>query len=112
MLIAALALGAGAAGGQTAPAAAPALSAAEEVQLGRRLYVSYCTRCHGVNMVSSGGSFFDLRTFPQDKERFMRSMKSGLRAMPAWEGIVKPHEMEALWAYIGSVNGWTETAKK
>jgi mono/diheme cytochrome c family protein len=113
--MAALALSAGAADAQTAAAPAPAetLSAAEQVQLGRRLYVSYCTRCHGVNMVTSGGSFYDLRTFPSDeKERFMRSMKEGKRAMPAWEGIIKPHEMEALWAYIGSVNGWADTAKK
>lgn len=112
MLAIALVLGAGAACAQAATPAAP-LSPDEEVQLGRRLYVSYCTRCHGVNLVSPGGAFFDLRTFPRDdKERFLRSVKEGKRAMPAWAGIVKPHEMEALWAYIGSVNGWTETARK
>jgi mono/diheme cytochrome c family protein len=100
---AALVLAAGAAPAQTqAPTS-------EEVQAGRRLYVSYCTRCHGVNLVSGGGAFFDLRTFPSnDKERFMRSVKEGKRAMPAWEGIIKPQEMEALWAYIGSVNGWPD----
>lgn len=111
---AALVLIAGAAAAQVptpAADAAPA-SAADQVLNGRRLYVSYCTRCHGVNLVSAGGAFFDLRTFPSDdKERFMRSMKEGKRAMPAWEGIIKPHEMEALWLYIGSVNGWNEAAK-
>jgi hypothetical protein len=57
--------------------------------------------------VSTSGAYFDLRTFPKDeKERFIRSLKEGKRAMPAWEGIVKPHEMELLWIYIGSVNGW------
>jgi mono/diheme cytochrome c family protein len=101
--VAALVLVASAARAQaTAPAS-------EEVQNGRRLYVSYCTRCHGVNLVSPGGAFFDLRTFPSnDKERFMRSVKEGKRAMPAWGSIIKPHEIEALWAYIGSVNGWTD----
>jgi cytochrome c55X len=108
--LAALVLAAGAARAQ-APAPTPA--SPEEIQNGRRLYVSYCTRCHGVSLVSPGGAFFDLRTFPSnDKERFMRSMKEGKRAMPAWGGIIKPHEMEALWVYIGSVNGWTDVNPK
>jgi cytochrome c55X len=107
--MAALALAAGAAAAQ---APGPAPTPADEVQEGRRLYVSYCTRCHGVNLVSPGGAFFDLRTFPRDdKERFLRSMKEGKRAMPAWGSIIKPHEMDSIWAYIGSVNGWTEAAK-
>jgi cytochrome c55X len=102
-----------AAGAACAQAPAVPLSADEAVQLGRRVYVSYCTRCHGVNLVTSGGAFFDLRTFPQDdKQRFMRSLMEGKRAMPAWAGILKPHEMEALWAYVGSINGWTESARK
>jgi cytochrome c55X len=95
-----------------AQAQAPA-PATEEIQNGRRLYVSFCTRCHGVNLVSPGGAFYDLRTFPaDDKERFMRSLREGKRAMPAWDGIIKPHEMEALWAYIGSVNGWADAKPK
>ena len=77
-MTAALALIAGAAGAQAMPAPQ---TQAEEVHTGKRLYVSYCTRCHGVNMVSPGGAFFDLRTFPrEDKERFLRSMKEGKRA--------------------------------
>ena len=77
---------------------------------GRQRYTSYCTRCHGINLVSTSGAYFDLRTFPRDdKERFLKSMNEGKRAMPAWKGIVKPEEMEALWAYIGSVNGWDKS---
>jgi cytochrome c55X len=73
---------------------------------GRKSYTSYCARCHGLNLVTTGAGF-DLRTFPaQDKERFVRSVSKGLRAMPAWETIVKPGEIDAIWAYIGSVNGW------
>jgi mono/diheme cytochrome c family protein len=99
-LAAALALWAGVALGQTAVAPGDA-------EAGRRVYTSYCARCHGINLVSTSGAYFDLRTFPSnDKERFLRSLKEGKRAMPAWEGIVKPQEMELLWAYIGSVNGW------
>ena len=63
--------------------------------------------------MSTSGVYFDLRTFPRDdKERFMRSVKEGKRAMPAWEGIVKPKQMDLLWAYIGSVNGWDEGPPK
>ena len=99
-LAAALALCAGAAFSQTP-------SAPTDAEAGRKVYTSYCARCHGINLVSSSGAYFDLRTFPRDdKERFMRSLKEGKRAMPAWEGIVKPQEMELIWLYVGSVNGW------
>ena len=42
-------------------------------------------RCHGINLVNTSSAFFDLRTFPpNDKERFLRSVTNGLRAMPAY----------------------------
>ena len=89
-------------GGVLAQTADPA-----DPEVGRKLYTSYCTRCHGINLVSSSGAYFDLRTFPRDdKERFLKSMNEGKRAMPAWKGTVKPEEMEAIWAYIGKVNNW------
>jgi len=73
---------------------------------GKRVYTSLCARCHGLNLVSNGIGF-DLRQFPQGaEERFRTSVTKGLRAMPAWEGVLKPGELEALWAYVGSVNGW------
>ena len=76
------------------------------VELGRKTYTSYCARCHGFNLVMVTGTF-DLRRFPQDeKERFVRSVSKGVRAMPAWEGVVKPEEIDAIWAYVGAVNGW------
>jgi cytochrome c55X len=71
---------------------------------------SHCAPCPGLNLVTTGAAF-DLRTFPAtDKERFMRSVNKGLRAMPAWETIAKPGEIDAIWAYVGSVNGWSATA--
>jgi mono/diheme cytochrome c family protein len=79
---------------------------------GRKTYTSYCARCHGFNLVMVTGTF-DLRTFPKDdKDRFVRSVSKGLRAMPAWEGSLKPEEIDAVWAYIGSVNGWSAAASK
>jgi cytochrome c55X len=85
------------------PAAAVAQAAdAPSLAQGRQLYTSYCTRCHGVNMVTTGTSF-DLRTFPADqRERFDRSVTQGLRAMPAWGTTFKPEELDALWLYVSS----------
>jgi cytochrome c55X len=76
-------------------------------EAGHKVYTSYCERCHGINLAVGSSAFFDLRTFPKDaKERFVHSVTKGKRAMPAWGGIVKPDEIEAIWAYIGQVNGW------
>ncbi len=89
------------------PAAAQGEAPAPSPEAGRKAYTSYCARCHGLNLVVSGGAFFDLRRFPaDDKARFLQSVSKGLRAMPAWEGIVKPEQIESIWLYIGSVNGW------
>lgn len=92
------------------PAAFFAAGAAEStvaVEEGRKAYTTYCARCHGINLAVGSSAFFDLRTFPKDdKERFVRSVTKGLRAMPAWEGVIKPEQIDAIWAYIGAVNGW------
>jgi cytochrome c55X len=78
--------------------ASPAPTAAQ----GRQLYTSFCARCHGMNMVTTGASF-DLRSFPKDqRERFVRSVTQGLRAMPAWGTTLKPEELDALWLYVSS----------
>jgi cytochrome c55X len=78
----------------------PAPQATTEV--GKKLYTSYCARCHGLNMVNNGSSF-DLRTFPKDaKERFERSVKEGIKAMPAWGNTLSADELLALWAYVSA----------
>lgn len=84
-------------------AAMPVAGMAQEpsVDQGRRLYGSYCARCHGLNMVTPGAAFFDLRTLtPAEQERFERSVTQGLRAMPAWGAILKPGDVQALWLYV------------
>ena len=84
--------------------------ASDTVAAGRRSYTSLCARCHGLDLVTSGNGL-DLRTFPKEgKERFLRSVNKGLRAMPAWEGAAKPEQIEAIWIYIGAVNGWANGA--
>lgn len=82
------------------PAAANTATAAEQAAQGRRIYTSNCARCHGLNMVTTGAAY-DLRTFPADqKDRFVRSIVHGVRAMPAWGDKFKPEELDALWAYV------------
>jgi mono/diheme cytochrome c family protein len=76
-------------------------------EAGRKAYTSYCVRCHGINLAVGSSAFYDLRTFPkEEKARFVESVTQGKRAMPAWGGILKPGELEAIWVYVGSVNGW------
>ncbi len=98
-----------AAAGAGARADGPAAPTAEQ---GRQVYTSYCVRCHGINLAVSGGGAFDLRRFPRDdKARFERSVTEGLRAMPAWGKILKPGQLDAVWLYIGSVNGWETSSQ-
>ena len=92
-------------GASTAPAFAQDATP-EPAEAGRKIYVSSCQRCHGINLASNGIGF-DLRKFPEhDKERFVRSVTNGLRAMPAWGGTLQIGQIDLVWAYIGSVNGW------
>ena len=84
---------------------APAGAAADPAlaQKGRGLYKDFCQKCHGLNMVSPGGAFFDLRSFPpNDKPRFVASVMNGKRAMPAWGGVLKGDDLDTLWAYVTS----------
>ena len=68
---------------------------------GKSLYRQLCSNCHGVSMVNAGSSSFDLRKFPQDdKARFVNSVMKGKNSMPAWGDILKPDEIEAIWAYV------------
>jgi mono/diheme cytochrome c family protein len=88
-------------GAVPASAIPPADSA--QVEKGLRMYKDYCQKCHGMNMVSPGGGFFDLRTFPRDdRARFINSVTNGKRAMPAWGAVLKPADIDTLWAYVSS----------
>jgi mono/diheme cytochrome c family protein len=81
--------------GGTALAQAP-----EQVQRGASIYARNCSACHGARMRDPQGAF-DLRKFPHDeRERFMMSVTRGKNQMPAWGDLLKPDELEALWAYV------------
>jgi mono/diheme cytochrome c family protein len=84
-------------------ASAQAADTAATVAAGRKIYTSNCARCHGINMVTTGGGFFDLRKFPLDqRERFNTSITKGIRGMPAWGDTLKPEDLDALWAYVAT----------
>ena len=96
-----------AAGSVASSAAGSAVGATVSVEAGRRAYISSCTRCHGINLVSTSSAYYDLRTFPKaEKERFVDSVTNGKRQMPAWGSVLKPEAVESIWLYVGSVNGW------
>jgi len=72
----------------------------EQARLGERIYERNCSPCHGYHMKEPDGAF-DLRTFPHDQHtRFVDSVAHGRNQMPPWAGMLKPEEIEALWAYV------------
>ena len=81
----------------TAPVAAQSL-----VEKGDTLYHNRCAGCHGEQLKAfAGGPAFDLRRLRRDEhDRFVESVISGKDNMPSWYGVLKPDEIEAIWAYI------------
>src|SRR6266700_3561107 len=77
-------------------AGAPATAQSPPVQN----YARNCSPCHGARMLDPQGAA-DLRKFPRDeRERFIDSVTRGKNQMPPWGGLLKPEEVEALWAYV------------
>jgi mono/diheme cytochrome c family protein len=75
-------------------------STPEQVRLGAEIYERNCSPCHGPRMQDPEGAF-DLRTFPPDQRtRFIDSVARGKNSMPPWGGLLKPEEIEALWAHV------------
>jgi mono/diheme cytochrome c family protein len=72
----------------------------KQIAQGAAIFSRNCSRCHGAHMEDPNGAF-DLRTFPPDEhERFVNSVTNGKNSMPAWGGLLKPVDIEALWAYV------------
>ena len=73
---------------------------AAQIKRGSELYAANCESCHGVRMLGPQWGI-DLATFPRDKpERFVDSVTNGTKAMPPWGDVLKPDEIQALWAYV------------
>lgn len=95
------------AGAMIAPAVAePPHFKHEDIEQGRALFQRTCSHCHGINMVNSGTTVYDLRRFPvDDPARFLNSVANGKGNMPSWKDVLTPEQIELLWAYVGSRGG-------
>jgi mono/diheme cytochrome c family protein len=72
----------------------------EQIKTGADIFARNCSPCHGSRMREPQGAF-DLREFPHDAhERFVSSVTRGKNQMPPWGGLLKPADVEALWAYV------------
>ncbi|WP_371815128.1 MULTISPECIES: c-type cytochrome [Bradyrhizobium] len=70
---------------------------------GKVTYAKNCSHCHGPNMVNSGTITPDLRTFPDDKTRFVSTVKQGKNGkMPPWGDILSEQEIADVWAFVVS----------
>ena len=73
---------------------------AKQLKAGADIYERNCSPCHGARMMDPQGAA-DLRKFPHDQhERFVNSVTKGKNQMPPWGGLLKPEDVEALWAYV------------
>ena len=74
--------------------------AAAQLNTGAEIYARNCSPCHGARMLDPQGAA-DLRKFPRgERERFVNSVTRGKNQMPPWGDLLKPEEVEALWAYV------------
>ena len=84
-----------------AAAVSPARAQDEAAAGGERLYAKYCSNCHGDDLQNNSGVAFDLRRLkPDEHARFVNSVLHGKNAMPSWQGVLVPAQLDDLWAYI------------
>ncbi|MCK1393786.1 cytochrome c [Bradyrhizobium sp. 1] len=74
-----------------------------QIDHGKSTYASKCSHCHGPNLMNSGTITPDLRAFPDDRARFVTTVKNGKNnKMPPWGDILNDDEIGNLWAFISS----------
>jgi mono/diheme cytochrome c family protein len=90
----------------TTPSAAQQPSAGgdqAQIDLGKRTYAQNCSHCHGPNMVNGGTVAPDLRAFPNDRDRFVTTVKRGKNGrMPPWGDVLNDDQIATLWDYLAS----------
>ena len=74
-----------------------------EIDQGKTIYAGKCSHCHGPGMLNPGTITPDLRRFPDDRDRFVNTVKLGKNnKMPPWGDLLGDEEIASLWAYISS----------
>ncbi|HTO50965.1 MAG TPA: c-type cytochrome [Burkholderiales bacterium] len=74
---------------------------AADFESGRKQFHRTCAQCHGLNMVNSGVTVYDLRKFPLDQpERFFTALANGKGSMPSFRDALTEEQMRFLWAYV------------
>jgi mono/diheme cytochrome c family protein len=74
-----------------------------QIDQGKATYAESCSHCHGPNMINAGTITPDLRRFPDDKQRFLTTVKLGKNGkMPPWGDLLSDDQIASLWAYISS----------
>lgn len=74
-----------------------------KIEQGKETFAHNCSHCHGPNMVNSGTITPDLRRFPDDKQRFVNTVKNGKNnRMPPWGDVLSNEDISNLWAYVSS----------
>jgi mono/diheme cytochrome c family protein len=90
----------------TTPAATPSQNAGADpaqIDQGKGVYAHNCSHCHGPNMVNGGTVAPDLRAFPNDRDRFVTTVKRGKNGrMPPWGDVLNDDQIDTLWAYLAS----------
>ncbi len=72
----------------------------EQIKAGAEIYATNCATCHG-NRMKNPEWALDLATIPKDdRQRFIQSVTLGKNSMPPWGDVLKPADVEALWAYF------------
>jgi mono/diheme cytochrome c family protein len=72
----------------------------EQIKAGAEIYATNCATCHG-NRMENPPWAIDLGTIPKnDRRRFVESVTNGKNNMPPWGDVLKPDDVEALWAYF------------
>jgi mono/diheme cytochrome c family protein len=77
-----------------------------KTDLGKTIFAERCSHCHGFNMVNAGTIAPDLRKFPDDRQRFVTTVKQGKNnRMPPWGDVLGDDDIANLWAYVSSRRG-------
>ena len=71
-----------------------------KIEAGEEVYSTYCSPCHGDELVNTGQTFDLRRLTANDRTRFQNSVLNGKNQMPPWKGALTDEQIDLLWLYI------------